>query len=178
MMRSTMHVWVHQCPQCGYCGGEVATASDAVKAFVRSDAFAQLRNDASLPELANRFILASRTAEIDGETMAAANDALHAAWDCDDNGNSAGAEHCRRRAAKLFASGEGAQQSPLATSLIDILRRCGDFAAAQAQADVAARIAQSDVERQVIEFQKTLIARESRDGFTVADAIGEESSPA
>lgn len=87
--------------------------------------------------MARRF-LAHAVALAESEPARKATAYLHAAWVCDDFRNSDGADDCRRRAAEWFSRCKPFPDTEpgLTTGavLVDVLRRCGQFDAALAEA--------------------------------------------
>jgi hypothetical protein len=160
MERSTMDTWLKLCPACGYCAPNL-TQPPADPAVIQSKAYRDALGAADFPELARRFLaFAVATGPLDPGTTAQAY--LQAAWVCDDAGRPEQAAESRRQSAAWFRrckpfSGdeEGASMGAV---LVDVLRRCGQFAEASAECQASmASPGATGVIRQALEYQQWLI---------------------
>ena len=109
-LRSTIGDWVQACPKCGYCADDISKASDGIAEIVASEAYREYLGDASLPELARRFLCYSCLLERVHQHADAGWSALHAAWACDDAGMDDAAVRCRERAIASWKKGKAAGQ--------------------------------------------------------------------
>lgn len=134
MQRSTMSVWLQECPRCRYVSEDIEVASANAQAILASDPYQQLVADTKVPELARRF---ARQALLNASDREQAGRALlHAAWVCDDEGAVQDAIRYRCQAADVLGAlqpfddtNEGAS---LGAVLVDVLRRVQRFSEAKA----------------------------------------------
>jgi hypothetical protein len=103
MKRSTMWVWVHTCPHCGYCASDLASpAPRGILGYVNSKEYQAQLNHPEFPELARKFLCSSMLDEYNGDNGSAGWSALNAAWACDDEAKTDLAIQCRKRAIDQF----------------------------------------------------------------------------
>jgi len=166
MKRDTQALEMLECPKCGYCSRDIGQEFniDRTKKVVASAGFRMLV-DGALPNLPSRFVRWALVAEAAGRFDLAGDALKEGAWAADDLGDDALATELRLRAvAKLdvfrdsgdLSEGAGEWVDALQT---DLLRRAGRWEAAEAvgRARLAGEV--SDMARQVLEFQLTLIAQ-------------------
>jgi hypothetical protein len=159
--RSTMAAWVQQCPQCGLCALDLDEPPRGAAAVVETKEYLDvLRGPSPMPVLARQFRAVSLLAERAGMLVAAANNALHAAWACDDANEIEAACECRMRAITFFvqvASDVRHAAAEPATSpakhpelwnlqLVDLLRRTRRFDEARERCHAALRSADGNVQ--------------------------------
>ncbi len=175
MQRSTMEFWVHECPHCGYCSGNLAEAQPDAAAATRSEAYrAQLKNP-NFPPLANRFLCQMLLADQAGDHKAAVHAAKCAAWACDDAGKTEQALQARtaalERLAQLKAKGESLYDQPGADEnfLSDFARRCGHFLVAAAHARHGLELKPESIIAQVLDYELALAERQDADCHTVGE---------
>ena len=129
MQRSTMPMWIQQCPACAYCAPDVSKPTPGAADVLASDAYSQVRSDASLPDLAKSFLLLALLNE--SQQQVAAQARLRAAWVCDDAGLAALASDCRALAIESLAARrpwEDTEESVTEGAIyVDMLRRTGRF---------------------------------------------------
>lgn len=181
MRRSTMEMWVRECPKCGYCaesleeGGE----AEAVRKIVLSPEYRKQLKKRSFPRLANRFLCRAMILEAQGVYGAAGWAALSAAWACDDSWENyqktdvrkkmETSSLCRQRATELFilaqkngdefAEGDGVQEAILA----DVLRRSEWFDAAVKSCLAGLEKQPEEIIQKILLFEKKLA--EERDVY-------------
>ena len=129
MRRSTMHLWVQECPHCGYVADSIDTPTTVNATILQQEEYVTCSGLSFTSSLAKRFykqhmiLLLQR--DLDGAFYAA----LNAAWACDDCGDSKNAAHCRNLAIDLIdrivAKGEGSDG--LLLQKVDLLRRSFQF---------------------------------------------------
>jgi hypothetical protein len=134
MQRSTLHLWVHECTECGFVAPELkeSVASDGRVATSRS-----YLEELGMPgrnRTVNRFVCRSILDEAAGDFGAAGWRRLHAACACDDAALQEEARVQRLKALALFekarAAGGHAMKSVLGGDeilLADLARRAGEF---------------------------------------------------
>jgi hypothetical protein len=182
MMRSTMRHWIQRCPSCGYCAGRIDEATANAPHVIKTQAYlAQLNHDA-FPMLANTFLCASQIMEVDEQWSAAAQAALNAAWSCDDEMRypddaakmQKAADECRKRAISLFnhlmdSGGKVAEEAGIAELLLsDLLRRSGQFEAAETVAVDGLAQQPNEAIAQALEFEKARALEFDRQRYTFA----------
>jgi hypothetical protein len=160
MQRSTMDTWLQLCPVCGYCAPDLSQ-TPADRAVLHSDVYRAALQSADFPELARRF-LAFAVAAGSSDPATAAHAYLHAAWVFDDAGHPEQAAESRRQSATWFRRctpfPEEERGAAMGAVLVDVLRRCGQFAEASAECQtVLASPAAVGTIRKVLEFQHRLI---------------------
>lgn len=174
--RSSILYWIQCCPSCGYCSVDVSKGLPGFGEVVRSEAYAEQRDSAEYPELANRFLCWALLQESEGDCAEAAWAILHAAWICDDAEDAGAALRCRRRAIALlqraraegvgFADGVGVEEAILA----DLYRRSGQFEEVGGICEAGLAKGPGDLVGRVLSFQTALAAREDGGCYTVTDA--------
>lgn len=171
-MRSTMNTWLQLCPYCGYCATDISV-KPADAGVYKSQAYQAALKATDYPKLARRF-LAYAVANESSDALTAAQSYLHAAWLCDDARKSASAVECRRRAAEWFIRGEHMadtdQRLDNAVVLVDIYRRCGQFAEAEAKCTAMLAVGElTGVRRDVLKYQQRLIETRDTSAHSVED---------
>lgn len=147
--RSTLPRWIATCRRCGASGPDLAALPAGADEVVRSDPYRALRT----PGPAMPFLRWALVCEQTGDLPAAAEATLHAAWALDDAGQDAA--DLRRRAVALFGEPGGPED---ALRLIDMLRRAGDYAAAEARAASLDGTALDENSAAILAFQRQRIA--------------------
>ena len=134
LRRSTMHLWVHECGECGYVAPELAAAADGAGRIVASAEYRAELKSADRVQMANRMVCRSLLDAATGDLTTAGWRRLHAAWACDDANAMDEAQGQRLAALELFerarASGQRAMKSVEGGDellLADIARRAGDL---------------------------------------------------
>lgn len=174
MQRSTMRLWLQQCPTCGYVAADISRPHGDM-ALIGLPDYQKTLKDRRFPEGARRF-LACALLNDKANPAVAAHSRLHAAWVCDDAGETAQAKECRFLAAEGFArlkpfedSEPGVTQG---TTFVDVLRRSGRFEQAAAECgELLSMQAAQGIVRQVLEYQRRLIADRDEAGHRVEEAV-------
>ena len=164
--RSSIFAWIQQCSSCGYCAPTVDEATPSAREVVDSDAYRAQLADEGLPELARSFLCSSMIFEEHGDEAAAAQNAIEAAWVCDDEDLPEAATRCRLRAIELLR----ADQSTEYELIVDLLRRAGRFEDAIAQADAALADAEGELAA-VLAFSRSIALAGDSGPYTVDAAI-------
>jgi hypothetical protein len=168
MARSTMPLWLHECPACGHIARDLSRAHAVVAEVVRTDAYRAQRRDPAYPELANQFLCATLILEKTWAAKGAFWNAMAAAWACDDAGNADAARRCRLKAIELWhASTEPVSDQPGGPALVlaDLLRRTGQFdRLPPTPADAEPLVAT------LLDFERTLAARRDDRAHRVDEA--------
>jgi hypothetical protein len=176
--RSSIFAWIQQCSSCGYCAPTLDEATPSAREVVNSDAYRAQLADEDLPALARSFLCSSMVFEEQGDEAAAAQNAIEAAWVCDDKDLSGAATQCRLRAVELLrgSEAEGDAYSDPSTKyavIVDLLRHAGRFEDAVAQADAALADAEGEV-AVVLAFSRSLALAGDPGSYTVGDAMAAE----
>jgi hypothetical protein len=174
MQRSTMHTWVQQCPQCGFCNGSIEDAPSGSEQLIASPRYRTQLEDERMPELARRFMCAAMVVENE-DRRSAAHSKLCAAWDCDDAELPDLASECRRGAIALLEDADELQdpsQAVLESAIIiDMLRRIGDFSLASERCEQLVGITTDENLLAILGFQKDLISAQDTACHSVDEAL-------
>ena len=165
LRRSTMHLWVHECGECGYVAPELAAAVDGAGRIVASAEYRAELKSADRVQLANRMVCRSLLDAATGDLTTAGWRRLHAAWACDDANAMDEARRQRLAALELFerarASGQRAMKSVEGGDellLADIARRAGDFERALGLCVAGLALTKvPEFVRRILEFERALI---------------------
>lgn len=154
MMRSTMSMWLQECPHCGYISGRLSEKADITKDFFRSSSYTSCDGLKFKNGLAKRFYRHHLIKAAVGNNEGAYAAALRAAWCCDDCGDAKNAIYCRLLALewleKLMQEG-GKQPEELHLIRADILRRSGKFD--QLIAEYEGKVFSEDILNSIAAFQ-------------------------
>lgn len=178
MKRSTMDMWVYECPSCGHCAADLAEPGEGLAEIVASEAYLSVRKNAAIPAKARAFLCQALIAKVQGRLKVAAWATIHVAWVCDDEGASVAATRHRLEGAGLVQAADlagtpvGQDAGACAAIGTDLLRRGGSFAEAHAVAQAAIAAAPPDVIETVLRYQMRLIDARDRSCRTVEDALG------
>ncbi len=159
MLRSTMGLWLMQCPHCCYVAEDIRKGPH-MKHRELLALYAQA--DYALPSLAHTFHRRALHCGRIGDTSGAVRAYLCAAWVCDDVGDTAGAKRMRtvcvtwvRRRMKHC----GRKKWRLCTQLLaDLLRRTGDMQALRVMKTDDRRL--DFATRELLIFQKALAEKQ------------------
>ena len=129
MKRSTMSLWVQECPRCGYVGAEISDSTTAPDELFKSDAYVSCGEIAFRSELAKKFYRLYLVKAAEQNDFDAFWAALHAAWASDDKRDDASAVACRKLALERIEPVIAAKPNNDNYKLIklDLLRRAGEF---------------------------------------------------
>lgn len=177
MMRSTMNMWVSECPECGYCRANLEEKTAVTREYAASKEYRSVFPEIAADALAVRFLREIKGCEKDGAFAEIPLLYLCAAWDCDDLGNAAGAVKCRRAALETLEKyrekiEENIDADTLACLKTDVLRRVGDFSAVQFFAEEHMKKTQEEVIQKILAFQIEKCRVKNSACFTVSDALG------
>jgi hypothetical protein len=164
--RSTLPDWIETCGTCRAAAPDLTALPAGAGPVVKSDAYHALTgavSEETLPFL--RWAMICRET---GDAPTAAEATLQAAWAADDAADTAGAASLRREVARLW--GEPADEET-AVRLIDVLRRAGEFAAAEARADALAKQDLNEAAAQIVAFQRARIAARDIGRHLISSAV-------
>ena len=178
MARSTMPYWVQRCPECGYCNDSLKEKTSVDKEYLSSKEYKTLFANIQEDSLAASFIRQARIAEKDKSYQGAMLSYLHAAWCCDDSGNSEGAKQCRLLSLKVLDANfkdivKSSDEDTITCMKADMLRRAGKFEEAQATAEKRLLEAKQPVIKQILTFQIEKCKAKDAKVYRVAEAVKE-----
>ncbi len=181
LKRSTMPLWVMECPFCGYVAADISklptkTAEKRkVQNFVSSIAFLGAGDKNFENELAARFYKQHTIAIAFGDENTAFYALLYAAWACDDAKDKGNALFCRKKALEflepLILKDAGNENLPLIKA--DLLRRSGSFDAVIEQ--FSSKKLQNEAANKIVHFQVEKSKLKDDACYTVLDA--QQSDP-
>ena len=176
LMRSTISMWVQECPACGYCGPEISEAPEKAAEVVQSESYKEQLKSGEYPGLANRFLCQSVVEENSNELQEAAWSAVHAAWACDDADAGEAAKRCRERAVglllKAIERGEDVAEQVGGNEAImaDLLRRSGKLELGLEYCERGLNKETGELIKKVLNFEKELINKSDVGCYTIAAA--------
>lgn len=175
MMRSTMTLWVQECPHCGYVAKDISQPPHAsAQLYCGAGGWRGLTYN-GYPDLAVRFLKLADLQEGVGHSLEAAWSALRAAWACDDAKDDDKAIACRQRAIGYFARTVGQVQmfpkeaGAMEAFFADIHRRAGDFDGAVHWADLGIEKHPDSAISAVLYFQRAKAIQQDRARYTGED---------
>ena len=128
MMRSTMNVWLQECPGCGYVSEDVSNLSRVDREWLNSDKYCNCEGIPFVSDLSKEFYKYYLINMFDNNIEDAFFAVLHAAWSCDDDADIVNAKHCRELAielaTRLLDKGYENEDS-LKLTRADLMRRAG-----------------------------------------------------
>jgi hypothetical protein len=154
--RSTLTDWIQVCSKCRAAAPDLAVLPSAARAAVESDDYKALTTSALEETLPFRrwALICERT----GDRSNQAEALLQAAWAADDAAEMTEASKLRTEVAALW---DGTDDLELGLRRLDVLRRAGNFAEAEAWADRLAQRSGEESARSILDFQRARI--EARD---------------
>ncbi len=135
MKRSTMPLWVEECPFCGYVSSDISKlpvdASEVSKVidFISRESFQRTEKKVFASELACKFYKQYMLSREFGDNEKSFYALLHAAWACDDKNDKENAILCRKIALEFLENLilNDKDNENLRLQKADLLRRSGDF---------------------------------------------------
>lgn len=167
----TLPDWLQSCDSCGAVAPDLAALPGSAKAVVASPAYRGMAGEGSEETLPfRRWSALCRAA---GKADAAVEATLMAAWAGDDAANMLEASRLRLAVAEAW----GETDDPFtALRRLDVLRRSGDFAAADAWAAKLAARPLDAAEMTIVTFQRGCIAQRDIGRHLVTSALPPEVS--
>ena len=173
MMRSTMCLWVQECPNCGYVAEDLGAELPRIGELLASEEYKTCDGHGLKSPLARRFYKQYLIAVAAANRDEAYRAALHAAWACDDASDTEGAILCRKHALerlrykKMF--GRVSENETVVRA--DLLRRTGQFDALIAEYE--GKKYKNETIAAVIAFELRLAEAGDTACYTVADATAD-----
>jgi hypothetical protein len=154
--RATLRDWVQICPKCHAAAPDLSVLPSTVQAVAGSDDYRKLSLSGSEETLP--FRRWAMICEHLGDRAQQAEALLQAAWAADDAAAMTEPAHLRAEVAALW---DGTEDIELGLRRLDVLRRAGQFDAAEAWAAIMTERGPDELARAIIAFQRKRI--ESRD---------------
>lgn len=173
MERSTMSLWVQECPDCGYVASNITNKPGKVtKEWLASQAYVTCDGIRFRSGLASRFYKQYKISLLNTKTEQAFCAIHHAAWACDDRRDVRKAMICRDLAIPLIEKlieekHENAENFLLMKA--DLLRRAGHFE--RVAAEYSDMVFENDTMDKVRLFQLKKAAEKDTGCYTVQDAL-------
>ena len=128
MRRSTMSLWVQECPECGYISSNVSDKTSINREYLNSVAYKTCDSTDFKSGLAQRFYKKYMINLVDNDVKGAFWASLHAAWASDDASDFNNAKQCRKKSLALIEKMEDyADKNMLYAMKADLLRRSDQF---------------------------------------------------
>lgn len=177
MLRSTLRVWVDECPHCGYCAQEMGEKHERAPDVIKRREYRATRNNPDLPRLVNRFLCWAMIQVATGDLRGGAWSTIHAAWACDDDGLQEQAKSMRVKAVVAYEQALEVGQATLQVGadqavMVDLLRRASELERAKkvcvealALEDLTPKITE------ILEYQWVLISQRDLGRYSVDQAL-------
>ncbi len=169
--RSTMGLWVHECPDCGYIGRKVSDRTTVTEEYLQTPEYRSCDGIAFGEALAARFYKLCMLDLRDGNTIGAFRSLLRAAWVCDDGEEEENARKCRLLSLPLVSKLIGDDREDRDTLRLvkaDVMRRAGLFS--QLKEQYASVRFGEELLDQILAFELSLAGKEDAACYTVDDA--------
>ncbi len=173
MKRSTMDLWVQECPNCGYVSKSVSDKCDIEEAFLKSKEYRSCDKIWFSSNLARRFYRQYMINARTGNPEDAFYAMIHAAWACDDNKDKKNAIFCRKiavsRGEKLMETCQGEDRDTIFVTISDLLRRSRQFN--RLIKEYSGRELDEDLLNTIISFEIERARNKDCTCYTVEDAV-------
>lgn len=170
MQRSTMNIWVLECPHCGYVSGNLENKTLISEKFLKSDSYMTCDGIEFIGRISKKFYKAYLIAKEVEEANKCFFNLLHCAWDCDDH-EDPNAAKIRKLALKYFDDLEFSDEEKKDYLAIkaDLLRRTGQFdLLIEEFSDVTIG---EEIYDKIIRFQIEKANEKDTQCYTVEDAV-------
>lgn len=170
MQRSTMRLWIQECPKCGYVSNNVSDKSPVPKEWLSSPEYSTCEGISFSSALARRFYKQYLIQKKVGNIEDAFYAVLRAAWSCDDSNEVQNAKRCRETAIPLITkliAGNTSNRETLLIVKADLMRRAEQFDALLAE--YAAVHLKEDLLNQILKFEKERAKTHDTRCYCVAD---------
>lgn len=182
MERSTIDMWIQTCPSCGYCAPSISERIKKASEVINSNSYRQQLNNLKFSKLANAFFCYSLIQESAGRHAHAGWSSIHAAWACDDDGSTASAQTCRKRAVNLLQKARESSQRFVeqpggeGALIVDLLRRAGQFEEALRICDNGLKKKPEKLLADILRFEKMLIGEADNTCHLLSEATKESEN--
>ena len=171
MQRSTMKWWIQECPHCGYVSTSIEDETNISIEYLNSYEYCTCSNNSFKSELAEKFYKYYKINLSDNNEEDAFYAILHAAWSCDDIGDTDNAIYCRKLAiAEIEKIIENNDNETLKVQKADLFRRAGLFDALIENYNPLDF--EDEILQKIISFQIQKSIEKDSSVYTVANAIG------
>lgn len=128
MQRSTMHTWIHECPNCGYVSKSVSDETTITSEYLKSEEYTSCNGLKIKSDLAKKFYRYYLISLKDDSPKDAFYAALRAAWASDDEKDTEAADIFRSYCLELLpVINSNSENHTLVVVKADLLRRTGRF---------------------------------------------------
>ena len=128
MQRSTMYLWIQECPHCGYISGEISDETSITPEYLQSEEYLSCNGKDIKSDLAKQFYKYYMINMRDNNLKDAFYASLHAAWASDDKEDVEMANICRSQCIDLISQIiDNAENQTLIVMKADLMRRMGRF---------------------------------------------------
>lgn len=167
MRRSTMHMWITKCPNCGYVHSDIKRNGKMHKTFIKSKDYLMCEGAKLMSGLACNFYKYALILLREEEMLKSYDAFLYAAWACDDMEDEKGAVFCRNKAIALYDENLFGENANLILRHIDVLRRAGKFS--EALSLIQSTEWKEELLQKIAKFQEELSRRKDAACYRVAD---------
>ena len=129
MQRSTMHVWIQECPHCGYVAGDLSDELEISKDYLKCEEYRTCEGNDFKSDLSKRFYKLHMIARESGDLESSFHSLRNCIWKCDDVQDELAVE-MRKRAVELaneLIEKDIEDKDILILMKADFLRRSGQF---------------------------------------------------
>lgn len=174
MRRSTMHIWIQECPFCGYISKDVTDETSVTKELLSSERYLNCDGHDFKSDLSRQFYKNYMINMEDGN-LEDAFSAIHcAAWACDDAQDLANAKLCRTLAIFLLdrlikKHAFDTKEEDYIIIKADLLRRSGCFE--RLFSEFSSFSSNDNLFNKIIHFQLDKASQGDTGGYKIEDAV-------
>ena len=177
MQRSTMHLWVHKCPVCGYVSEDVSDETSVTREWLQSERYLNCEGIDFKSDLAKEFYQKYMINLEDNNKEGAMFALIHAAWDCDDHEDDENAKKCRELALTLVDEvtnnmDDSEEVDNINLMRADLMRRTGHFD--ELIEKYSSIRFDDEIMSQILAYQLEKAKEHDFNCYTVEDVIGPE----
>ena len=174
MARSTMDLWIAQCPHCGYVAGDLSDATSITKEWLQNEQYITCDNRNFASELAQNFYKCYLIAVENRQHRNAFYAAMHTAWVCDDVDDVENAIYSRNKALDELAKfvDDAVEKETLLLIRADLLRRTGQFDLLIKEYE--GTIFSKQLLNKIVAFQIKIAKEQDTGCYTVRDVLCDE----
>lgn len=170
MQRSTMPVWIQECPYCGYISKSIDSITSIDQNFLKSDEYLSCSKRNFISNLAKKFYKYYLINLLDKNSEDTFYAILHAAWACDDINDRENAIFCRKLAiVELEKFIQNKSDETLLVQKADLLRRAGLFN--RVISEYSTLVFKDETLQKIISFEIEKSKEEDTYCYTVDDVI-------